>query len=886
MSPPNATEASAVVDKTAKASGSQRVRKLATSDNTSSGSALERLIPLFSGVRQNGAGWTALCPAHPDRNPSLSLSQGDKGALVKCFAGCETHAVLAAVGRTMADLFDRPRQQDRPVAPSTYYLYTDAEKQPLFRVVRKPGKALGERVFYQQHPDGHGGWAKGRNGAPRVLYRLPEICQAVKDGTTIFIAEGEKDVDALVRAGEVATCNPEGASKWRDEFTDTLAGAARVVLVADRDAAGHKHAQEVAQSLAGRVGRLDIVQEKSGKDSADHLAAGRGPEEFDLITDEIDDLVGGDVAKAKGADEAQNGHLGSDPQGDENGASASRSRKEPSAAEILVDIALSTFRFGCTPDAEPFAVRRAAAPVVMPLRGGRTSLRAALSAAYHDETGKPAPQGALADTMLTLEGLAVREAPEVLSMRVARDDDGTIWLDLGDLTGLAVKVTADDWGVAEPPMLFSRTALTAALPMPERGGSLFDLWRLLNVDTASRPLLLAWLVAALIPNLPHPILALTGEQGTGKSTAATAVTALIDPSPAQLRKPPKDDEAWVTAAAGSWVVGVDNVSHIDPGWSDSLCRAVTGDGDVRRKLYSDGQLAVWAFRRCVCLTGIDLGSLPGDLADRLLLLDLRRIEPWDRLLDADLAERWRKAHPRLLGGLLDLAVAVLSALPTIRLATMPRMADFACILTAVDQVLGTDGYRTYAGMAERLAASAVEGDAALREISRCLVREWTGTAAELLTRLGDHPEAGRSWPSNGQKMTAKLKRGAQTLRAQGWTVEEDGTDHRGTRRWRIAPPDRAESRAESQSDPAESAESAAAQDPLSADQKGAMTWGDAESAESAESCPISLCHEEEEEGGVEDQEGESREVGDSFGTFGAADLDRLLAAFPGAGVAS
>ena len=62
--------------------------------------------------------------------------------------------------------------------------------------------------------------------------------------------------------------------------------------------------------------------------------------------------------------------------------------------------------------------------------------------------------------------------------------------------------------------------------------------------------------------LPHPILTLFGEQGTAKSTLTKRLVSLVDPSPVPVRKPPKDGEAWISAAQGSYVVGLDNLSSI------------------------------------------------------------------------------------------------------------------------------------------------------------------------------------------------------------------------------------------------------------------------------------------------------------------------------------
>jgi hypothetical protein len=239
-------------------------------------------------------------------------------------------------------------------------------------------------------------------------------------------------------------------------------------------------------------------------------------------------------------------------------------------------------------------------------------------------TGSTTPQQALADALLVLEGMAQDQDPDQVHLRVATAD-GVVWLDLGDAAETVVRIDADGWQVVRDgvPVLFRRTGLTGALPNPQSAshasrashnsylslGTFDPLWWHINVATADRPLVLAWLIAALIdPESPHPILSLFGEQGTGKSTGCRRLVSLIDPSPVPLRKPPRDPEGWVTAAQGSWVVALDNLSQVPDWLSDSLCRAATGDDDVRRALYTDSDLAVFAFRRCILLNGIDVGG--------------------------------------------------------------------------------------------------------------------------------------------------------------------------------------------------------------------------------------------------------------------------------------
>src|SRR5699024_8795222 len=106
--------------------------------------------------------------------------------------------------------------------------------------------------------------------------------------------------------------------------------------------------------------------------------------------------------------------------------------------------------------------------------------------------------------------------------------------------------------------LFRRTELTGAMSTPVAGGDLHKLKEILNVDEKNFRLIVAWMISAFLPEMPHPILSLFGQQGTAKSTAATTVVKLVDPSPAPIRSSPRDLGQWLTAAAGCWISAIDN----------------------------------------------------------------------------------------------------------------------------------------------------------------------------------------------------------------------------------------------------------------------------------------------------------------------------------------
>ncbi|MGY1776904.1 hypothetical protein ACI8AV_13690 [Geodermatophilus sp. SYSU D00804] len=469
--------------------------------------------------------------------------------------------------------------------------------------------------------------------------------------------------------------------------------------------------------------------------------------------------------------------------------------EKKSAATMLVEIAAELYEFGISTEGHTFGDPRSGPPVIRLLRGGKTSLRGQLARAYFERTGRAAPQQALADALLVIEGTAEDGEPQRLHLRAAQRG-GALWLDLGDATGRVVRITADGWTVApQAPVLFRRSELNAALPEPVVGGALDELWNWLNVDPADRPLVAAWLVAILWPDMPHPVLSIFGEQGTGKSSATKLLVSVLDPSPVPLRKPPRDADSWVTAATGSLVVGLDNLSDI-PAWlSDSMCRAVTGDGDVRRRLYTDGDFAVFAFRRCLLLNGIDIGAIRGDLAERMLPIHLQTISEQGRRTEEELWSAWDQMHPRLLGAVLDLAAGVAGVLPSVRLESKPRMADFARILAAVDRVLGTNGLDRYLGKQGAVAVDTLTGDPFITAIERMYAgNSFTGTAVELLTRLAFMADTrAKGWPGDARTVTQVLRRQAPTMRRAGWTVHDDeGKNHDKVIRWTITPPERPE----------------------------------------------------------------------------------------------
>lgn len=253
----------------------------------------------LEGLKRQGSGHVARCPAHEDRKQSLGVHQGDDGrTLVRCYASCTTEQIVAALGLELKDLFE---DDDRaPNQPEAIYDYVDENGELVQQVLRLPGKS-----FRQRRPDGAGDWVWKMEGVERVPYRLPEVLEAISAGRWVIVVEGEKDADALVAAGATATCNPGGAGKWQDAWAARYFTGANVMIVVDLDEAGKAHAQAVMASLEPYAARVKAVRSLAGKDAYDHLRAGHGLKEFapfnlneitdGLVLQSADELLSADV---------------------------------------------------------------------------------------------------------------------------------------------------------------------------------------------------------------------------------------------------------------------------------------------------------------------------------------------------------------------------------------------------------------------------------------------------------------------------------------------------------------------------------------------------------------------------------------------------------------
>ena len=211
--------------------------------------SVEELHHALGGEISRGKnGPQVLCPgpghSHHDRSLAVTPAyNADGGFVVHSFAGddpivCKDH-VRQKLGLPSFQPGNSQSRPSRTVVKT--YDYTDDAGEVLFQVIRYEPKG-----FSQRRPDLLGGWINNLDGVRRVPYKLPELIESVANERPVFVVEGEKAVDALREINIPATCNPHGAGKWRDEYSEHFKGAT-VYILPDNDETGRDHAKQVEQ---------------------------------------------------------------------------------------------------------------------------------------------------------------------------------------------------------------------------------------------------------------------------------------------------------------------------------------------------------------------------------------------------------------------------------------------------------------------------------------------------------------------------------------------------------------------------------------------------------------------------------------------------------------
>jgi hypothetical protein len=280
---------------------------------------------------------------------------------------------------------------------------------------------------------------------------------------------------------------------------------------------------------------------------------------------------------------------------------------------------------------------------------------------------------------------------------------------------------------------------------------------------------------------PFPILALTGTQGSAKSSTQDKIRQLIDNNSVNLRGAPKTVEDVFVAAGCSWLSSYENLSHATPAIQDAYCTISTGGGHSGRKLYTNDEENIIDVKRPIICNSIPSVLTAQDVTDRAITLELPRIAYRE---ESEINAAWDEAKPSIFGGLLDLFVKTLAMMPKVTLVNPPRMADFTRLGEAMAQAQGNAPgtfdalYKANRseGISRALEASpvAVAVMELVDEHAELSSTVFFGTMKDLLTALEKYKQESNAWPKSGKGLGDVLRRQQPALLSLGIEIISSG----------------------------------------------------------------------------------------------------------------
>lgn len=652
------------------------------------------------------------------------------------------------------------------------YEYRDQDGISRYEVVRQPNK-----VFKQRRPDGNGGVVWNIQGIEKLSYRLPELLAGIANGDTVFIVEGEKDAERLRLFGLCATTTSGGAKTSKaavrknlpPKLWTYLSGASRIVVLGDNDEPGHTYASTIAhdaQAICSDVRLISPIPGTSAKgDISDWLDDGHTLQDLIALVDATPTLAYEiDIVNANSATAVPTLQQ----------SQRSRSQSDQLIA-LVADLDVDFFH---NSDDQTFATYA---------RDGHMETVEIASNAFnrfcenlnYKKTSRGISNTALATVKSTLSAKARCDGPErTTAFRCARIEN-VIYIDLANELWEVIEVSSRCVRVisaADCPVRFIRGQGMLPLPKPISGAALQELDPFLPTNVAGKALIKAYLVGAFYPGIPVPVLNLTGPQGSGKSTIARRVRALIDPNRSPLRTEPHDSRDIAAAAKHNYLVVFDNVSNIPIWLSDTMCRLATGGGFASRALYTNDEEHIVQALRPIVITAVNNVIMRGDLADRTINVSFDLIQEDSRATEASLDQDFEATRPRIFGALLDALSMAVDQRQRIDGSKLGRMADFELLGRAAAPAFGmkpTEFAELYRSARATTSFAIVEASPFAAELHRIGMTGFSGSFRDLFietvpTSASDRRDG--DWPSNPKALSIAVSRLIPDLRAIGIEV--------------------------------------------------------------------------------------------------------------------
>lgn len=629
---------------------------------------VREVLQRFPDARQSGSGWSARCPAHEDRNPSLSINEGDDGrVLLHCHSGCSPDAVVRAKGMSMADLMperarrapsSRPRGYATPEEAIAALERKHGPRTADWKYLDAAGRHVGSIIRWNRADGGkdirpvslqEGTWRSAGMQSPRPLYGLPDVTTAER----VFVTEGEKAADAARSLGLVATTSAHGSKSADKTDWKPLAGK-DVVILPDNDTAGDAYAKDVVRLLSQcdprsvvRVVALPGLPESG--DLAD-LVEAAGPAGIDGLRQQVESAV-------RSAATVEFGE-----------AAVAKSDKRPTiwieagqkariTDQSLAVLARDHFHRGgqlvrCSPS--PAGVR--IVPVTKEAIDDTLNRRVRYARLVEDKSGnvteveQSAPAWLAANIVALQNWPGIRELEEVHNgpfirpngsvggLRAGYDPDSRCWID-----------TTEDWGELNTPPT-EQEARQAAATLLE----IIDEFPFMSEADKS-----AWLAAVLTlvarPAFqgPSPLYVLTATTpGSGKTLLSKLVGAIVNgqsPGMRTLSKNEEENKKMITSAlqSGASMLVFDNVA--------GQIQSRVLDGFLTAEFWTDRILGktqeITLPNRTVSILTTNNATVAGDTARRSIAIRLAPLEerPECRVFRiADLERHVRENRRRLL----------------------------------------------------------------------------------------------------------------------------------------------------------------------------------------------------------------------------------------------